>query len=397
MPSRASLGLPDVRGRTPLLVGLLIDSYGGGCVGPLLLIYFNRVAGVPFGRAGLILTLASIVSLAVPAVVGHVIDRYGARNLVVFAQLAQAVAFSLLVIGTAEWLLFLAALIAVVGQRIFWSSIFSLLSDVAAEGDRDRWFGLAGMTQATGFGLGALTAGGLLALGGNEPLIAAMIVNVASFLVAAWMLGRLNVTHASAHAPSEERVRLRDDPRFIALIVVNGVLALCTMMIGIGLPVYVVAALPAPGWIVGALLAGISVALATGQTLVVRITEGRRRTRPLILAAVVWAAWALLMSSLVHLPAGAVVPLLILGTAVFAVADVTHAATSNALAAAVAPVRGRGKYLSYFQYSFTVAQIAGPAFFTVLFEVRADLPWLTLAGLAAAAAAALTVLDRELR
>ena len=75
MPARAALGLPDVRGRTPLLAGLAIDSFGGGCVGPLLLIYFNRVAGIPLGRAGTILTLASIVSLAVPAVVGHVIDR----------------------------------------------------------------------------------------------------------------------------------------------------------------------------------------------------------------------------------------------------------------------------------------------------------------------------------
>ena len=89
MPARAALGLPDVRGRTPLLAGLAIDSFCGGCVGPLLLIYFNRVAGIPLGRAGTILTLASIVSLAVPAVVGHVIDRFGARNLVVFSQLAQ--------------------------------------------------------------------------------------------------------------------------------------------------------------------------------------------------------------------------------------------------------------------------------------------------------------------
>jgi hypothetical protein len=53
----------------------------GGCVGPLLLIYFNRVAGIPLGRAGTILTLASIVSIAVPAVVGHVIDQFGAPTL----------------------------------------------------------------------------------------------------------------------------------------------------------------------------------------------------------------------------------------------------------------------------------------------------------------------------
>jgi hypothetical protein len=43
MPTLASLGLPDVRGRVPLLAGLAIDSFGGGCAGPLLLLFFTRV------------------------------------------------------------------------------------------------------------------------------------------------------------------------------------------------------------------------------------------------------------------------------------------------------------------------------------------------------------------
>jgi hypothetical protein len=151
--------------------------------------------------------------------------------------------------------------------------------------------------------------------------------------VAAWLLGRLRVHHDPARpADGDERVRLRDDPRFVALIAVNGIFALCTMMIGIGLPVYVVEALPAPGWLVGVLLAGVSVTLATGQTLVVRFTTGRRRTRVLVLSGVLWTVWGLLMAALLQLPAAVVVPLLVLATAVFAAADVMHAATSNALA-----------------------------------------------------------------
>jgi hypothetical protein len=192
------------------------------------------------------------------------------------------------------------------------------------------------MLQAAGFGLGSLTAGILLALGGDGPLIAAVAVDAATFGIAAWLLGRLHVAHQPVRHEPGERVRLRDDPRFLALIPVNGVLALCTMMIGVGLPVYVVDALPAPGWIVGVLLAGVSVTLATGQALVVRLTEGRRRTRVLTLAALVWAAWGVLMATALHVPARLVVPLLVLATVVFAVADVTHAATSNALAAAAA-------------------------------------------------------------
>lgn len=137
-----------------------------------------------------------------------------------------------------------------------------------------------------------------------------MAVNAASFGVAAVLLGRLGVRHDPAPTgDGEEPARLRDDPRFLALIAVNGILALCTMLLGIGLPVYVVDALPA----------------------------------------------------------------------------------------AIAPERGRGRYLSYWQYSFTLAQIAVPAFFAGLFEVRADLPWLVVAGLATVAAGAVLALERGLR
>ena len=154
MPTATSLGLPNVRGRFPLLAGLAIDSFGGGCAGPLLLLFFVRVADIPLGTAGLLLTVATLFSIAAPAAVGVVIDRVGPRNLVIGAQFAQGLAFVGFFFGRSLWLLFLCALVTTTGQRVFWSSIFSLLSDVSDPGDRDRWFGLGGMMQAGGFGLG---------------------------------------------------------------------------------------------------------------------------------------------------------------------------------------------------------------------------------------------------
>jgi MFS family permease len=187
---------------------------------------------------------------------------------------------------------------------------------------------------------------------------------------------------------------LRKDKPFLVLIGANTILALCTMLMGVGLPVYVADALPAPKWLVGALLAAVSVVLATGQTLVVRHTEKRRRTNVLIVSGITWAVWGVLMASLLHIPTALVVPGLILATAVFAFADVLHAATSNALAAAVAPVVGHGKYLSYWQYSFTFASVLAPAFFAQLFEVRHEFPWLALSALALVSAATILTLDR---
>lgn len=395
MPTATSLGLPNIRGRLPLLVGLAIDSFGGGVAGPLLLLFFVRVADIPLGTAGLLLTVATLFSIAAPAAVGVVIDKVGPRNLVVWSQFAQGLAFTGFFFGRALWLLFLCALVTTTGQRVFWSSIFSLLSDVADKGDRDRWFGLGGMMQATGFGLGALAAGALLAAGGDTPFLIGMALNAATFFVAGVLLLQLHPSHHKRAAQdSGPAPLLRKDKPFLVLIGANTVLALCTMLLGIGLPVYVTEALPAPEWLVGVLLAAVSVVLATGQTLVVRHTEKRRRTNVLIVSGVTWAVWGLLMASLLHVPTALVVPGLILATAVFAFADVTHAATSNALAAAVAPVVGHGKYLSYWQYSFTFASVLAPAFFAQLFETRQELPWLAISALALLAAGTIIVLDR---
>jgi MFS family permease len=392
-----SLGLPNVRGRVPLLAGLAIDSFGGGCAGPLLLLFFTRVADIPLGAAGLTMTIATLFSVAAPAAVGVVIDRVGPRNLVIGAQFAQGLAFVGFFFGRSLWLLFLCTLIATTGQRVFWSSIFSLLSDVSELKERDRWFGLGGMMQAGGFGLGALAAGGLLSFDGDTPFLIAMAVDAVTFFVAGLLLTRIHSAHDPRAAQDNGPAPLlRKDRPFLVLIGANSVLALCTMLMGVGLPVYVAEALPAPKWIVGVLLAAISVVLATGQTLVVRHTERRRRTNVMVLAGLLWAAWGVLMAGLLHIPAGLVVPGLVVATLVFASADVLHAATSNALAAAVAPDRGRGKYLSYWQYSFTLASVLVPAFFAQLFDRRAEYPWLAISVLALAAACTIVVLERVL-
>ncbi|WP_405063384.1 MFS transporter [Kribbella sp. NBC_01505] len=397
MPSATALGLPNVRGRLPLLAGLAIDSFGGGCAGPLMLLYFVRVAHIPLGTAGVLLTVATLFSIAAPAAVGLVIDRVGPRNLVVGAQVAQGLAFTGFFFGRSIWLLFLCALVSTTGQRVFWSSVFSLLADVADEGERDRWFGLGGMMQAGGFALGGLVAGTLLAAGGTTPFLIAMAANAVSFYLAGVLLLGLHASHhqRAAH-DSGPAPLLRKDKPFLVLIAANTLFALCIMMLGVGLPVYVAEALPVPKWLVGVLLAAASVVLAAGQTLVVRHTEKLRRTSVLVVAGVGWAVWAVLMASLTQVPSAVVAAVLVLATAIYAFADLLHAATNNALAASVAPLVGRGKYLSYWQYSFAFASVLAPGFFAQLFEVRHELPWLVTAVLALVAAGTLAAIGRVL-
>jgi MFS family permease len=95
-------------------------------------------------------------------------------------------------------------------------------------------------------------------------------------------------------------------------------------------------------------------------------------------------------------PLAVIVPYLVVCTLCFTVAEMIHAPVSASLASEAAPVDLRGRYLAVFQYSFALAAVVAPGFFSILFTVGRPLPWLALAVLALLGAAAVLLLERRL-
>ena len=126
------------------------------------------------GRAGiavfLVLMIDSVVSgpfipLSLPLSLwtGHLVDRLGARPIVLVAQLLQAAGFLGYLMVRNTGVLLLAATIDSLGQRAFWSSAFTLVSNLSDRQpgghSRERWFGIIGSLRAAGYGVGAVVAG----------------------------------------------------------------------------------------------------------------------------------------------------------------------------------------------------------------------------------------------
>ena len=176
----------------------------------------------------------------------------------------------------------------------------------------------------------------------------------------------------------------------------NATFALLSIMFSVGLPVFASEALGAPVWVLGVLFATNTALLATIQTLAVRMLEGRRRTRALAFAALLWCGWCLLLALTPAVPQPLVVPYLFAAAAVFTLAELVHAPTSNALAAAASPEPSRGRYLAAFQLSWAVAWVLAPTLFSLLFAGGAALPWTLLAGLALAAGVATLLVEGRL-
>ena len=385
----------------PLALALAVDMLGSGLLLPVSLLYFTEVTGLRLSTVGPLLSIAALASLPVPLIVGHVADRTRPLDRVLVAQVMQAAAFAAYGLVGGPVTLLIVALVAAVGQRLFWSSFFAVVAGLAEPGEdghaADRRFAVTGMIQMAATGAGALLGGLAVTYSWYQPVV---YLNAASFLLSALVLlfvPRGGEPPAAAGQRTGGYGELLRDRPYLLLIAANTIFALCSIFIGVALPVYLVDGLPAPHWLVGPLLAATTVLLASGQRLAVRLVRPLSRTQALVLAGGLWAAWALVYAAAVRVPAGALVPYLTAGMILFAAADLIHAPISNALSAAAAPAGQRGRYLAVYQYTFAFANILAPTFFTALYAQGRAVPWLALAVVAAGASAVMASLRAPLQ
>ena len=147
------------RSRAALMVALGVDNAGSGLFLPLVVVYLTRVVGLPLAQVGLLLSAGTLVGLAAPLVAGALVDRAGARAVVIASQLLQAVGFVAYLLAEGALGVLVAAALVAAGTQTFYSALFALIADVAPTGPRDRPFAVVDMVRTACFGAGALAAG----------------------------------------------------------------------------------------------------------------------------------------------------------------------------------------------------------------------------------------------
>ncbi|QUQ67977.1 MFS transporter [Kutzneria sp. CA-103260] len=388
------------RGGVVLLSALVLDSVGNGMFQPLSLFYFFKLTPVPLALIGVLVSLANAVTLPIPVLAGWLADRVGPLPLVVASQVAQGIGYLAFAWVHGPVGIFLASSLVTIGVRFFWSSVFTAIADFSdgsvSTMSKDSWYAWANMTRTGGLGIGGLITT-LAVVGGSDALYRVLSNSSAvCYLVAAAAIAAFVRAPRRVHETGEAvgyATMLRDRP-FVAFAAINTVFAVSTGMLALGLLVFVTTGLGGPAWLPPALLAGNTILLALLGAPVIKRVAPYRRTRVLIAAAGLWAAWCLAFAGLVPNQLEWVIPALILATLLYTAADVLHAPVSMGLATALSPLAARGRYLAVFQYSFTIANMISPAFFTALFELHRSLPWLALGLLNLAALGGVLLLER---
>jgi hypothetical protein len=393
-------GSVKARGGVVLIGALLIDAIGNGLFLPLSLVYFTRLTDVPLSLLGILISVANAITLPVPVWTGMLADRMGALPLVIAAQVMQALGYLAYTRVDDPVGIFLAAGLVAVGVRFFWSSIFTAVADHADAGtstlSTDSWFAWTNTVRTAGLGVGGLITGAVIADGRAAAYRAVAYGAAGCFTAAAAAITVFVRVPRRRHGTGPVRngygTLLRDRP-FLTLTGINTALAMTGMMLAIGVPTFVLTGLKGPAWLVSVLFVGNTVLVSVLAAPVVKRLAAYRRTRVIMAAAALWAAWSFLLAGLPSGPLAWVISVLVGAAALFTLAEALHAPVSMALANAMSPTELRGRYMAAFQYSFTIAGIIAPTFFTTLFNIHRALPWAALGVIDCLAVVAIRLLE----
>ena len=372
--------------QTRYMLGMVVDSTGAGMYVPLSLLYFHYVTGLPITQVGAILSAAAVLSLVGNPMTGMLIDRFGARTVVVGGYLLRAAGFATYPFVHNGVAMFFVVAVVAFGDVSFSPSIQSFIAEIVKGTARDKLLAAQRSLRNAGLGAGGLIAGAMLALGSGAAYHAIVITTACTYVAAAALIrtipgGRPVASAATAAASRKRGYRLvaRNRP-FLGLTLLNVPTAFGYMVLAVSLPVYLTQVLHAANSLVGVLYAVNTVGIALLQVPVTRALIKYRRTRMVALGASVFALSFIAFAVLGLLSTGSV---LIFGvfaaTALFTAGELMQGATASALVASAAPEATRGRHLAVYQLSWAIPTALAPAVLTGLMSLSATVMWLVLA------------------
>lgn len=368
---------------------------------PVSVLYFLATTSLPLVQIGLALSIASALRLPLTPVLGGLVDRSGAKQVLLAANLIQAVGFVGYVFADSFTSVLIVSAVVQLGQTAFWGSFAPVVAAISEPGHRERWFGFLGALRNASFAIGGLVAALAITIGTPAAYTAVVLANAASFLLAYALLlavaapRNAAVPEPDAGAPVGWGRVLRDRP-YLLLVATNFTYATSAMALNIAIPVYVTESLGLPGWVAGTVFTINTVMIGFGQGLVVNAMQGSVRTNVIALGSLLSAAsyGVLLGADAASVPVG--VAIVLIAAVVYTGGELVTGPVLAALSTDAAPEHLRGRYVSLYQLSWMVSSTVAPLALTWLLDAGSAPLWGALAAVALAGVALSSGLRRAM-
>ena len=371
-PSLSSFWTDLPRAGKWFLSTIIADFIGNGLVLPFSVVYLHEVRGFALAQVGLLLAIPAVVGMVVVGPAGILIDRIGARIVLLTALVVQMAAYVVLSSTTTPARAVVAMLMLGVSTGVSWPAVNSLIATIIPSVIRQRYFGLSFTLLNLGIGIGGIVGGLVVDVARPGTFVAIYLIDAATFLAPLTiLLGPLR--HHSGRAPRPEPVAdelatgttyltlLRDPALRPVLILTFFASFVGYSQLNTGLPAFGRAEAQISTQALGWAFAANTVVIVVLQLVVLQRIEGRRRTRMLVVMSGVWALAFLALGAAGLVPgsvAGSLLFMACLG--IFGLGETFYQPTAPAMINDLAPDHLRGRYNALMSISWQSASVVGP-------------------------------------
>ncbi|MEV6778992.1 MFS transporter [Streptomyces syringium] len=353
-------------------LGNALSAFGSGFTVPFLFIYVSQVRNLGASTAGIVLATFAVAALVVLPFVGRIIDRRGPLPVVVAGTVSAAVGSMGLGLANSEPLVIAAAAALGAGIAAIQPALATMIVWCSTPTTRSRAFATQFFLNNLGLGVGGLLGGQLVDTSDPASFVRLFAIESVMFLVLGAVVATVRLPKSpkvedavptDASAKGGWRILLKDRA-MVQLCVLGFVMFFaCYGQFESGLAAFAVEVTRISPATLGIALAANTAAIVLAQFVVLKMVEGKRRSRVIALVGVIWTvAWVMAgVSGLVPGAHGVATALLISTYALFGIGESMLAPTMAPLVADLAPGRLVGQYNSAFALVKQLALAVGPA------------------------------------
>ncbi len=342
-----------------MFAGLLVSRIGTSMIWPFLMLYASQQLELPMATVASLLTIHAVSGVASSFLAGPVIDRFGRKWMMVAGLALHSATY--LMLSQAQTLPEFAALMALSGAvaPLYMVGADAMLADLVPKGRRTDAYALMRLSANAGIAIGPAIGGVLVSTSYNLAFFMAA-AGLATFSLLMLLFARETLPQRDEAAPKLERfggyLDILRDRGYMSFLVLVTLGVLPGVMIWTLLPLYANLNYGVPESLYGLIPTTNALMVVFLQLPVTSFTKRFPPRRVMALGALFYSLGA----GLVVLGRGFIG--FWISMVVMTLGELALAPTSTSYAANLAPPDRRGRYMSMYNLTWSVAMGIGPVF-----------------------------------
>jgi MFS family permease len=343
-----------------MFAGMLISTVGSSMIWPFLMIYVSERLSLPLTAAASLMTINAACGLLVSFIAGPVVDRLGRKWVMVFSLISNGLGYFLM--SRADSLLMFGALMALQGavNPLYRIGSDAMMADLIPPEKRPEGYSLLRMSNNIGISVGP-AIGGLIASSSYTMAFYGAAIGLASYGLLISFFARETLVRAeNAVQAVKERFggygRVLKDRPFVVFNLIFTLNSMCASMVWILMPVYAKHNFMISERYYGLIPTTNAIMVVLFQYLVTRLTR-THRPLPVVTLGAAFYAFAVGTVALAQNFWGFWISMVIM-----TIGELILAPTATTYVANKAPADMRGRYMSLYGLTWSVAAGIGPLY-----------------------------------